>query len=248
MMLDSVDRRVLGAVRFLDATTQLAIRHGLRVRAADASLLVNRSGLWVIWKAKGLEGHSTVFEAPPAAPALASVSVDLIVDDSEARYLARRATVKLPRDPALATATQVNSLFRPQDVRMYPAPNAATSPGWALVRAHVARASGGAPLAGALVRVLRPADQQVLARGMSDSRGEALVAVPGIPVTSFSSGDGPPIATEIDVTVQAIFDPAAGADPDPDAIESASGLPATSSAQKLAARQQLAVSLTIAVP
>src|SRR5690242_13265952 len=53
MTAELVDRRVLGAVRFLDATTLTAVTSGLRVESGDAMLRPNRSGLWVIWNAKG---------------------------------------------------------------------------------------------------------------------------------------------------------------------------------------------------
>ena len=248
MMPELVDRRVLGAVRFLDATTLSAVTHGLRVESPDALMRPNRSGLWVIWNAKGLEPHTDAFDEPPAVPPIGSVAIALTVADLSARYLARSATISLPRDPSPANAQNPDSLFRPQNVRMYPAPNAWVSPGWALVRAHLTNSTTGNPLGGALVRVVRTSDQQILARGMSDARGEALVTVAGIPITTFSAGAGPALSTELDVNVSARFDPAAGAKPDPDAIESKSGLPSASVAQKLAAGRELIVNLAMAVP
>jgi hypothetical protein len=203
--------------------------------------------LWVIWYAAGLGAHTSSFDSPPASPPLGKVSVVVEVADVSSRYLARRASLDLPRDPAPARADQPDSLFQPIAVRLYPASTVPVSPGWAVIRASVRRAPSGRPAAGALVRVLRVSDQAVLARGMSDERGEALVAVPGIPLTTFSTGEGPPLATEVDVTVQAIFDPAAAGAPDPDALEKRAGLPATSSSHKLAAGRELVASLSIQV-
>jgi hypothetical protein len=247
MTPELLDRRVLGAVRFVDASTASTVQDGLSVQSAQADLRRNLSGLWVIWNAPGLEPHTAVFDQPPAAPPLGSVAVTLTVADNAARYLARHVTIPLPRDPAAANADHPVSLFQPVDVALYPAPAAPVMPGWAVIRAHISNAATNQGLAGALLRVLRTADQQVLARGMSDSRGEALVVVPGIPVTTFNAGDGPALATEVDVTVEAIFDPAAGAVTDPEAVESKAGLPRASSAQKLAAGRELAIGLAVTV-
>jgi hypothetical protein len=248
MMPELADRRVLGAVRFLDATTLAKVTSGLRVESEQAVLRPNISGLWVIWDADGLHAHTSAFEQPPASPAAGSILIRLTVADRDFRYLARGAGLRLPRDASLANADAPTSLFRPMDVPLYPAATAPVSPGWALIRARVKNAVSGQPLAGALIRVLAASDQRVLARGMSDPRGEALVTVPGIPITTFSVANGPPLTTEVDVRVQAIFDPAGTAIPDPDAIEAAAGLPSASSTQKLAARRQLTLELAIVVP
>lgn len=240
MTPELLDRRVLGAIRFVDASTASTVQDGLSVKSPQADLRRNLSGLWVIWNAPGLEAHTTVFDKPPAAPPLGSVAVTLTVADNARRYLSRNVTIGLPRDPA-------GPLFQPVDVALYPAPAAPVMPGWAVIRAHISNAATSQGLGGALVRVVRTSDHQVLARGMSDSRGEALVVVPGIPVTTFNTGDGPALSTEVDVTVETIFDPAAGAVTDPEAVESKAGLPSASSAQKLAAGRELAVSLAVTV-
>ena len=54
---------------------------------------------------------------------------------------------------------------------------------------------------------------------MSDSRGDAMVAVAGIPTVVMGAGAGPVLGTGIDVSIEAIFDPAGPAIPDPDDIE-----------------------------
>lgn len=247
MMPETVDNRVLGAVRFVDAATNAQISDGISVAAPQADLRKNRSGLWVIWKMAALEAHNAAFDAPPAAPALGSVAMALTVSDSTGRYLARNATVMLPRDANAQHADKAASLFQAAEVKMYCSPAAPVSPGWAILRAHVQDAASKQPLAGALLRTVRTADSVVLARGISDSRGEALVVVPGIPVTTFNTGHGPPLATEVDVTVEAWFDKTAGPVIDPDAVEGKAGLPKTSSPEKLAARQSLTVLLEISL-
>ena len=247
MMPEMLDRRILGAVRFLDAATMGKIGDSLLVDSPVADLRKNRSGLWVIWNVPGLEAHTAEFDQPPGTPALGSIQFTVQVADPAGRYLSRAATIHVPRDPSPSNVDQAGSLFQPVDVPMYPSPSAPLSPGWAVIRAHVKDATTGAALAGALLRVLRTSDNQVMARGMSDARGEALVVIPGIPVTTFNTGNGPVLATEIDVNVEAIFDPGAGAITDPDAIEGHAGLPSISSAQKIAAGRTVAVELAVTV-
>jgi hypothetical protein len=105
------------------------------------------------------------------------------------------------------------------DVSLFPAPAAPTWPGWAVVRASVAGAVSGAGLANALVRVVRQSDGVLLGAGMTDARGEALVAVQGIPSTTFDEGAGPVLATEIAVRLEVIRDPDAPGVPDPGDLE-----------------------------
>ena len=203
----------------------------------------------MLWSAAGLEAHTIEFDQPPAVPALDSIAVELTIADGAGQYIARKAVVRLPRDPDPANAGQTGSLFHPIDVTLYRAPNAPVSPGWAVIRAHVRNIATSAPLEGAFLRVIRVSDSKVLARGMSDDRGEALIVVSGIPITTFSAADGgSPLATEIDVKVEVIFDPAAGKIPDPDAVEANGGLPTASSTHKLAAGRELFTDLAINVP
>jgi hypothetical protein len=88
-----------------------------------------------------------------------------------------------------------------------------------VVRASVAGATPGSTLAHALVRVVRDSDGVRIGAGMSDARGEALVAIEGIPSALLGDGDGPVVATEIAVHLQVISDPNAGDAPDPDDLE-----------------------------
>jgi hypothetical protein len=145
--------------------------------------------------------------------------VELQVQDPAGQYLPRRATIDLPRDPDPANAAQSNSLFRAVDVSLFPTPAAPTWPGWAVVRASVTSPTPGVGLADALVRVVRQSDDVRLGAGMTDARGEALVAVQGIPSTTFDEGEGPVLATEVAVRLEVIHDPDAPEVPDPDDLE-----------------------------
>lgn len=239
MRHEAVEPRVLGAVRFLDAATLLPVGAPLSVGGDGVRLVRNRQGLYVLAEAPGPRAEMTV-------------------RDPGGRYLPRRLGVDLPRDPDPAHADQAGSLFRPVDVLLYPAPAASVAPGWAVVRATVVRAGSGSPLGGALLRVLRKADGVVLARALSDwrgsVRGEALVAVPGIPITTWGDGEpeAPVLVNEVPVTLEAFVDPAfdpLGPAPDPDRLESLrGGLPSASAELRLASGRTEKKTLTVAMP
>lgn len=224
MMREHIDRRVLGAVRFIDSTTGLAVTSNLNVNADGLKFVRNLSGHYVIASASGLEAHEGAFEKPPADPALGSLPFQISVDDPSRKYLSRRHTIRLPRDPDPQNAAAIESLFRAVDVRLFPSATADTGSGWAVIRASVFKKGTSEPLSGALLRVTKkngtPADDlKPLGVGLTDRRGEALVAVPGIPVITFAEGEGSVTTQEIDVTISAFFDANAGAVPDPDDLE-----------------------------
>ena len=140
-------------------------------------------------------------------------------------------------------------MFQPIECRLYLAPSAPTSSAWAVIRATVVREGGEQGLGGALIRVSRANDGEVLARGMSDARGEALVAVPGIPVTTWETAPGPVMGTEVDVQVDVVCDPGGGPAPDPDHLEAnRTTLPNSRTAIKLASGRTVVRKLTVAIP
>jgi hypothetical protein len=261
--LERVDWRVLGALRCVDGVTGTPIERPLEVRVAGAEILRNRSGLYVIRRAAALADHEPSFEAPPALPAIGSLALALTVADPLDAYLPRRANLALPRDPDPANAGTAASLFRPLDLPLYPSPAAPLAVNWAVLRISLVAASGE-HLGGALLRVLR--NGNVLARGLTDWRGEALVPVAGVPVTTFSEDEDAVVITEIEVAVEAIFDPAAGRltpaaevragrppaslpTVDPAALEAAAAtLPRIQQNVAIAARRAQALSLSLTLP
>ncbi len=221
VVLDSTERRYHGAVRFVDAVSGVEVSDPLVVSSPNGTLFRNRSGYYVIDRVSGLESHAAAFAEQPAAPAPGAVRLDLAVSDANGRYLPRRASIALPRDPDPEHAQGVGSLFRPADVPLYPSPVRTLSPNWCAIRVHVARAGAGTPLPGALLRVTREISgaESVIGRGLSDSRGEALVAIRGLPITMWETGPGAVLATEIAATLEAMFDPAAPEPADPEDLE-----------------------------
>lgn len=213
------------------------------VRAPGERLLRNGSGVYVLIDR-------------PQLPALA-----VTVEDPTRARLPRRAHIPLPRDADPAHAGAPNSLFRPVDLALYPAPAAAAPSGWAAVRVTVIGTGDNRPLGPALVRVTRTSDGVLLGRGVTDWRGraagEALVAVPGVPAITFSSGGGPGgddeeddgavLVSQIAVSIEAVFDPLGeGSPPDPDDLEARRNtLPRASAAAAISAGAATSVRITI---
>lgn len=263
--LERIEQRVLGALRCVDATTGAPLGQALRIEApADARIRRNRSGLFVIHEWAPLAAHRIAFAEPPAAPAVGSLALTVTVSDPTGQYLPRRVRVDLPRDSVAANAELPGSLFRAITVPLFPSSAARTGPNWAALSLSLRDAGSGDALGGVLVRVVSAG--AVLARGLSDWRGEALVPVAGIPVTTWSAEPGDVVTTQIQVSVEAIADPAsttrtpqadvaAGRAPaplplvDPAAIETArAGLPQASALVNLAAGRPLHLSLAIPLP
>jgi hypothetical protein len=217
---ETIARRVLGALRPVDSVTGIRILAPLAVTAPGGRVVRNGSGMYVVTAAPGLAGQTLQIDSPGFDPGDPQ-DVEFTVIDPTGIYLPRRATFRLPRDPDPANAEGDDSLFRPGEVRMFPAPVAPVSPQWAVVRASLPGEEAGTVRAGALVRVVRKSDGVLLAAGLADARGEALVAVPGIPVTTWAPvNGGSVIATSVEVELRVAWDPAAAArPPDPDDLE-----------------------------
>lgn len=261
---EAVDQRVLGALRLVDGTTHAPIDDGLRVQAPDAAIARNRSGLYVIRALGSLAAHEAAFDAPPASPPVGTVPLRIDIRDPAGRYLDRRVTLALPRDADPARAGAADSLFQPVTVAVYPGANAAMSGNWVELRVTVRGGTAADALGGALVRVV--AGGRVLARGLTDWRGEALVPVAGVPVTTWSTEPGAVVVTETAALIECVFDPAEGlrtpiADvrggrtpglpplPDPDRIDAARAtLPQASVPAQLAAGRRLAVAVNLLLP
>ena len=178
-----------------------------------------------------------------------------------AAHLPRRLSLALPRDPE--GEGEEDSLFRPRVVRLFPAARSRTGPNWSVLRVTLTEDGTGDALGGGLVRVRRNGD--VLARGLTDGRGEALVAAVGVPLLTFGEEEDAVVVDEVAVTVEAAFDPdegtrmsaaalAAGEPPprpevDPDALdEDFDTLPQTALPLAVAARRSQAVSMAFDLP
>ncbi|HWS99294.1 MAG TPA: hypothetical protein VN256_03405 [Pyrinomonadaceae bacterium] len=225
MRVEQLERRVLGAVVFQDSTTGTRVLGPLRVSARGVHVVRNRSGCYVVFSAPGFKAYTDSFlRQPVAAPppdgiALGSVSVEISVSDPSGRYLPRRGTVSLPLDPATTRPDEGAWLFAPVGVRLFPSPTYGTVPGWAVIRATVRERGMTDRLPWSLIKVKRAGTENVLATGLADRRGEALVAVPGLPVTTSDTGTGTVLTSEIAVELEVIFDTRVKKVRDPEDLE-----------------------------
>ena len=224
--------RVLGAIRPIDAMLRTPVRSQLAVTGDRIRVIANRSGLYVIADAPGTDAYTGRFAlpvppAPPQPPPVGSVPLTLSIIDPSGRYLPRTAVVQVPRDPDPDHRDQPTSLFAPIDVELFPSPTMALGEGWATLRVSVKRTNSQDGLPFAFVRVRRASDNAVLGRGVADERGEAIIGIPGIPVTTWNPAPGAAVtASSVAARVAVCFDktafhPETSTYPDPTALEAA---------------------------
>ena len=171
---ERVEARVLGALRLVDATTLAPIDDPLMVSAPGARLCATAPACM----------SSTAGPVSPrtgrlrrAAGGAGRGSESLVLDVRDPAATLSRTARRPLRCLAIAkpaNAEQSGSLFRAVDVPMYPSASAPLGANWVELRATVRDTATGDGLGGALLRVVTAAG--VLARGMTDRRGEALVA------------------------------------------------------------------------
>ncbi len=263
--LERIEWRAHGALRFVDATTGTTIQRPLLIDAPGAKFTRNRSALYVLSHWDDLSAHENEFLAQPFAPLPSSRTLKLNVADPEGTYLPIVYNFKLPRVALPAFAGEKDSLFQAQTVPLYPSTTAPVGANWAVLRVSLSTSQGGDSLGGALLRVSN--NGKIMARGLTDWRGEALLPVMGVPVTTFSEDVGAVVISEINVSLRAAFDPSSGSRTpltsvhsnqppsslpavDPDALEANfEALPNTPPlVLGIAARRSQTVSLTLELP
>lgn len=246
-MIEVIEQRVLAAFRFVDRPTGDILTRRFEVSAPGVKFIRNRSRQYVIASAPGLRSHTESFESPPPIPPVGSITVNIQVTDPLKKYLPRMAHLTLPRNANPEESENPDSLFQPIDIALYPSPNAPLRPNWSTVRARVVRVGSGdsrIPVAGSLLRIIKTSNNEVFASGISDERGEALIIIPGVPITDFAEGDGdgdtddaqpddaqpddaspvagnpdPPMIKELPVKLEVSFNPAVGWPVNPDELE-----------------------------
>jgi hypothetical protein len=236
---DILDMRVVAAVRFIDATIRTTVTSALEVTAEKVRFVRNRRGVYAVAEGPQLATYTATFRLPPPAspavpPPVGSVPIAMTIRDPSGRYLPRSAAIAVPRNPDPGAAATPASLFAPIDIELFPAPVAPLGTGWASVRLRVVRTGTDEGLPFAYVRILRASNDTLLARGVADPRGEVLVGVPGIPVTTWgTTATSPVTVSSVQVRVVAYFDrtafdPDRAKFPDPAALEQSFGaLPAS---------------------
>lgn len=210
MILEKIERRVLGAVRCLDGTTAQPIARRISITGERMTFVRNLGGLYVVMQASELEKYTESFQAQPTDVTVESVTRRVTVHDPLGLYLPRQMMLSLPRDSSAENATNETSLFRSVDIHLFASPAAVPFPGWALIRLTIVRKASRHRLPWCLIRVIRTGgtEPRLLAVGLADQRGEALVPVVGIPVTTFAETSDTVVATDMEVALEVVIDPA----------------------------------------
>lgn len=198
-----LDRRALASLVFVDAVGRPVLTP-VRVTAPGVRLLVKRPGELVVLDAPGLATHSAAFEAPPAMPAIGAATVQLDLVPADPALGARRYALALPRDPDPTHTANANSLFRSIEIVLLPAPSGTLTGLVAALRVHVSRADDGRAIEGALLR-LRPEGGRPQTLALTDAAGDALLLVPGVPLSS--PGMGGVVLADIGAELDAVIDP-----------------------------------------
>ncbi|VAW63279.1 hypothetical protein MNBD_GAMMA09-516 [hydrothermal vent metagenome] len=230
-MTEQIDSRAIGALKCIDRATGYILTRPLNVISESADFIRNRSNLYVIKKVAGLGEYTDSFNPVPSLPATGSLSVTVQVKDPLNQYLPRTVDINLPLDTSPENIENSNSIFRPIEVSLYAAPNAGLLSNWSTVRVSVLRNDnvlGEVPVKGSLLRIIRQSDNAVLSSGLSDGRGEALVIIPGVPITQFSEeessdtelgNDTPVVVSELSVRLEVSFDSSVSWPVNPDVLE-----------------------------
>ncbi|NJM97490.1 MAG: hypothetical protein HC800_10245 [Phormidesmis sp. RL_2_1] len=214
MMTEQSDRRILAAIRCIDGITRRPIRLPLQLSAPGSRFVRNRSGDYILLSAPGWEAYTHAFRLetlaatpPPATPPPATLEITL-ADPSNA-YLPRKFSFALPRSPE---PTAEDALFKTLTVPLYPSPLAGKNPGWAVLRATIVNAARQ-PLPWTLIEIIPEvvqSGQSATIFAQADWRGEALIIVPGIPVSTWAAAtdaDDAPVTTQnINIQLNLLFD------------------------------------------
>ena len=202
------EQRYLAAVKLVDPCVGTPVVKGFRLEGDGTTWFANRSGLWVLERAVGLEEHLHSFAVPPTVPAARSLTFDVRAVSTGTAWLSRQFKISLPRPPRDRTT----DLFTPLAVTMVPSPAYPLRNTWGLVRISVRLAPtpaqpGGLPLEGVLLR--SAATGLASSVSFSDARGEALLPLPGLPMFHASGGAGAVLDPKTSIRIYAIFDRAA---------------------------------------
>lgn len=213
------ESRAHGAVRWIDAVTRTPISRPLIVRSSTLRFIRNLSGLAVITDATGLEAYAAAWDPallpPDDSPPLRSQRHEAVVEDPSGAYLPTRFEVHLPRDPSPEVSgpdqqRPEHSVFTPLDVPLLPSPAARLAPGCAQVRVAISDEQGR-PRRNVLARVVHATSGTILGVGLSDSRGEALVAITGL--RHFAPGETEAAVVRVETAARLELVPPSGSDP-----------------------------------
>jgi hypothetical protein len=182
-MIETVDRRIFGAIEFIDDVTEARVLSPLTIAAPGVGLMRNRVGFYVIRTFDGHDDYTRAFDDALANPPRSDIA--MTVEDPEHRYLPRAFTVALPRLLPTLTfpVTDADDAMRPVQVRLSPAGSASVRATWAVLRLRVTVDSSNPELglANVLVEATPAVTGLTVQRTMTDRHGEALIVIAGAP-------------------------------------------------------------------
>jgi len=191
LRVEWIETNALGALRITDAVTSRAVAAPVMISAPGLRLLRKSVAEYVIMGADNLG---------------AGLDVPIDVRPLGGAYLPRRITVHLPRDANPANAAQPTSIFRPVAIPLPPSPSYPVSGSPALLRVTVRRSTDNARVGGAVVRLRTAPAPAPDFHSMTDAVGEALIVVPGVPLTS--PGPNATVLRDIAASLDVLVDPA----------------------------------------
>lgn len=205
-MIELIDRRVFGAIEFIDDLSETRVLDPLRIDAPGVQVLRNRSGFYVLREVDGQDAYTRAFDNPPARPARSELTLN--VQDPAQRYLPQRIGLALPRwlpDGAEAVDDADNAL-KPVTVRLAPAAGMPLQSAWAVLRLKVAVSGSATGLANVLVEAQPALAGQPLRRSFTDRHGEALVVIVSAPPILPLAGPPAGLTREFAVALTLVLD------------------------------------------
>lgn len=182
---DLLDRRALAWLRPVDVYGR-PLTGPLRIVGDGITAIRKKDGTIAVLGANGFDEYTASFLAP-TSPAAGSKHVALDIDSTSGEIGARRFDLTLPRDPDPAKADQPDSLFQSVAVQMLPGASARLVGSACALRVTVRRKSDKKFVENALVRA-QTEDGAFSARGLTDSRGEATLIFPSLPIAFPGAG------------------------------------------------------------
>jgi hypothetical protein len=206
---ETVERRVFGAIEFVDDVTDARVLDSLRLTAPALGIVRNRLGLYVVRTLEGHDDYTRALDNPPTAPARQDFA--LLVEDPNKHYLPQAVTLSLPRllpTAAVPVADGDNALV-PLQVRLFPAAALPLRASWAVLRLRVIVDGSNPPigLANVLVEAVPQPVGLSMRRTVTDRQGEALLVIQGAPPILPDAGPAG-LTREFVVSVSLIVDKA----------------------------------------
>lgn len=224
-----LDRRMVAAIQLVGPLGE-AVDEPVALECSAGQWFGKGGGLFVLQHWADDPELSAKWDSQQSAFAVGGKRLEFTLRPAGRRYMARKASLRLPRDPDPANRAAANSLFQPAQVALPAATAFALGGNAAGVIVGLSRDGDDVPIENAVVRLRDSASGTIRAVGITNAHGEALLVMAGLALAAAGSGaSASPVHGKI---VEALVDqaaarfnetpPAGAADPvDPDRIVAA---------------------------